>query len=152
MCVFKNVPYWILDTGSGCDLTGAKDVAHARRCFVAAPQPVEFATAGGATTATHLCVASMPPLSEQIAPYVLKDTPCVLSVGLRCRKYGYSFHWPTRQKPYMVTPDEMIVRLEVMGDLPYLPLTAKPERPGQTKAKFPAWWHEHIAFQQDNRK
>ena len=32
-------------------------------------------------------------LKETVQPFVLDETPTVLSIGRRCMKMGYSFHW-----------------------------------------------------------
>ena len=82
-----------MDTGSGVDLVGRSEVAHASKHFAKASYTMEFNTANGKTTANEVCKATMPPLSECIKPYVLEQTPAVLSVGLRCMKYGYALHW-----------------------------------------------------------
>ena len=80
--VFNKIAKWILDTGSGVDLVAKTDVAHADKHIEKAGRAADFATANGKTTATKVCRASMPPLGEEIIPYVLDDTPPVLSVGL----------------------------------------------------------------------
>ena len=61
------------------------------------------------------------PLNKTSSAVVLENTPNVLSVGLRCMEYGYSFHWPSGQVPYLITPDGFQVDCEVENDVPTLP-------------------------------
>ena len=102
---------------------------------------MEFNTANGKTTAHEVVKATMPPLSECIRPYVLEQTPAVLSVGLRCKKYGYAFHWFAYKQPFLITPDKKRIQLEAIDDLPILRLDAIPtdDLPRQT---YPGWYHE----------
>eukprot|EP00972_Heterocapsa_arctica_P081899 12071006-Heterocapsa_arctica.AAC.1 len=41
-------------------------------------------------------------LHEKITPFVLKDTPAVLSIGEWTMTKGYSFIWPVGKNPYML--------------------------------------------------
>ena len=100
----------------------------------------ESHTAGGPTKASEVCRASMPPLREAIQPYVVESTPAILSVGLRCRKYGYAFHWFAYSHPFIVTPDNMMVQMHTIEDLPILKLGEVPKEPPFRK-KYPGWCH-----------
>ena len=59
-------------------------------------------------------------LDETVEPHVLDETPTVLSVGRRCMKMGYAFHWMPGKLPFMVTPKQGFVHLQVKDDIPYL--------------------------------
>ena len=59
-------------------------------------------------------------LNETIEPYILEQTPSVISVGDRTMNRGYSYVWKAGQNPYSITPHGKIITLEVMGDIPYL--------------------------------
>ena len=59
-------------------------------------------------------------LQETIRPYVLAETPAVLSIGRRCVEQGYSFIWRANQLPVLVLPDQTIVKLEVHRNIPVL--------------------------------
>jgi hypothetical protein len=52
-------------------------------------------------------------LDEHIAPYVLENTPPVLTVGYRCIDLGYSYVWPKDQTPYFIRLDGMIMILVI---------------------------------------
>ncbi len=54
----------------------------------------------GADKITHVQLGAM---KETIEPYVLDESPDVISIGRRCRKYGYGFYWnPFSREPYFV--------------------------------------------------
>ena len=62
----------------------------------------------------------MDELHETVEPHVLDETPAVLSLGRRCVKMGYVFHWMPGKLPFMVTPKQGFVHLQVKDDIPYL--------------------------------
>ena len=59
-------------------------------------------------------------LKETVQPFVLDETPTVLSIGRRCVKMGYSFHWICGKLPFMITPEKEMVHLHVKDDISYL--------------------------------
>jgi hypothetical protein len=78
-------------------------------------------------------------MSGPIEPLVLKNTPDVLSVGYRCMRLGFSFIWPPGQNPYFITPDNLVIELEVIRNIPYIRSGSRlcaPRRPGG-KRSFP---------------
>ena len=79
-----------------------------------------FNTANGKTVALEQACYQSSELNEEIDAYVLDSTPAVLSVGKRCMKLGYAFHWPSGKNPFFICPDGMIVEFDVHGDIPYL--------------------------------
>ena len=68
----------------------------------------------------------VPRLGKTIDPYLVKSTPAVLSVGMRCIDDGYDFVWigSKREDPYFVKPDGKTIPLTVNDYVPYL--AAKP--------------------------
>ena len=44
----------------------------------------------------------------------------MLSIGRRCMKIGYSFHWICGKLQFMKTPEKEMVHLHVKDDIPYL--------------------------------
>ena len=58
-------------------------------------------------------------LDESISPYILNNTPPVLTAGYRCMEMGYTFIWPTGHNPFFIRPDGMIVHLTVENYIPY---------------------------------
>ena len=63
---------------------------------------------------------------QEIEPYILENTPDVISVGMRCMRYGFTFVWPSGSPPYFILPDGRRVHLSVDGDIPYLALGRVP--------------------------
>ena len=71
--VFKNIPFWIMDTGSGLDLIRHADIVHASQHIEEAPKPVTFKTANGGCRGDYVVRASMPSLKEEIMPLHLRS-------------------------------------------------------------------------------
>ena len=112
---------WLQDTGCGHDLISRADAKASKAKVLDAENPITFSTANGEAPAGLVAAMSVAEfLDEEVNPYVLDDTPAVLSVGLRCMQKGYSFIWPAGEKPYYVLPDGQVVELEVIDDIPYL--------------------------------
>eukprot|EP00972_Heterocapsa_arctica_P052168 7673056-Heterocapsa_arctica.AAC.1 len=59
----------------------------------------------------------IPELCEEMSPFILEDTPAVLSVGDGCMNKGYSFHWPAYSNPYFITPNGYRVELEIIDNI-----------------------------------
>jgi hypothetical protein len=110
---------WLVDTGCGHDLISMRYAAKHKKRIVSVPQ-MPFSTAGGPVSATLSLPLFLSDLdSDSSNPYVLDDTPAVLSVGARTKK-GFSFFWIESRTPCIVTPSKRIVPLDVIGDIPYL--------------------------------
>jgi hypothetical protein len=59
-------------------------------------------------------------LKQKVNAVVGGDTPDLLSVGYRCKEFGFGFHWDPRSVPYFVLPDGTEVDLHVDHYVPYL--------------------------------
>lgn len=60
-------------------------------------------------------------------PYVMTDSPDVLSTGRWCIDQGYDFHWPAHDsKPLFITPLGKTLTLEVGHYVLFLRIDAKP--------------------------
>ena len=75
-----------------------------------------FQTANGSTSTSDVAEIVVDELDETVKPFVLDETPAVLSIGRRCMKTGYAFHWMPGKLPFMVG----FVHLQVKDDIPYL--------------------------------
>ena len=110
---------WIADTGSAHDLV-SRNMLHG--CEVSqSSRPVSLLMANGVFQAVDQAKVDVPVLGIQITPYVLDESPAVVSVGQRCIDAGWSFHWPAFSRPYFKKPDGTKVKLEVQDYVPYLP-------------------------------
>ena len=83
-------------------------------------QPISFITANGSTQSNAVAEIDLNTLPGSITPYILEQTPSVLSVGTRCMDQGYSFVWPAGSSPFLVRPDGKAVVLKVDGHVPIL--------------------------------
>ena len=110
-----------MDSGSEQDLisehmlksVGAKDRRHS-------DAPISLITANGNTVAHEVADVHFSNLLEPATPYILEQTPSVLSVGVKCLDQGYSFVWPNGKRPFLVRPDGCAVVLKIDGHVPVL--------------------------------
>eukprot|EP00974_Lingulodinium_polyedra_P003301 309038-Lingulodinium_polyedra.AAC.1 len=73
---------------------------------------MSFNTANGVTHADEVLPVGVKEFASTVEPYILNNTPNVLSVGLRCMKHGFTFIWPAGENPYFILPDNKVVQLE----------------------------------------
>ena len=68
---------------------------------------VILSSAQGAVKCDKKAQTQIMSYNENVTPYVLKDTPDLLSIGYRCQAMGYEFRWePWSDSPTM-TPWKM---------------------------------------------
>ena len=87
---FEKVGRWIMDTGSGVDICRAAQVPAGAKT-VKPKDKIVFNTANGPIDAGPMLPGMLEPFDEAIAPFILPDTPALLSVGKRCFSKGYGF-------------------------------------------------------------
>ena len=90
---------WLVDTGCGYDLVSKRETGLIKRFVSKAKVPITFHTANGPTRTDNVANIHVRELDENITPYVLENTPPVLTAGYRCTEMGYTFIWPTSQEP-----------------------------------------------------
>ena len=100
---FSKVSVWIMDTGAGMDIVGNKDVPN-KKSLIKPDVNVMFNTANGLIEGGSMCPGIVKPLGEGIAPFVLPNSPALLTVGRRCLEKGYGFYWFPYKRPFLVTP------------------------------------------------
>ena len=110
---------WIADTGSAQDLISKKFIELQK--IRESQNPLELITANGPYRATEQTDVKIPVLSSEISPYVLEDTPAVISVGRRCVDEDWDFVWKGSKQPYFKKPDGEKIKLNVKDYVPYLP-------------------------------
>jgi len=113
---------WLLDTGSGHDLIGKKDIPIWNREKMMSPcvRPIELHTANGIASVTDEVGIQVMGLHDHASALVLESTPAVLSIGLRCMEQGWSFAWEAGKPPTLCSPTGVITQLTVFGNVPYL--------------------------------
>ena len=69
----------------------------------------------------------MPKFGKTIDPYLVKSSPPVISVGMRCVDDGYDFVWrgSKGETPYMIKPNGERIELVVRDCVPYLANNSK---------------------------
>ena len=72
-----------------------RETALIKRFVSKAKVPIPFHTANGPTRIDNIANIHVRELDEHITPYVIENTPPVLTVGYRCMELGYTFIWPT---------------------------------------------------------
>ena len=112
--------WWLMDTGCGQDLVSQKTSSTMSVTSAEEHEKIDFQTANGRTHSDQVAVTVIPELNESIRANVLADTPSVISIGRRCMKMGYSFHWPEGRRPFMIRPDGKKISFRVRGNIPYL--------------------------------
>jgi len=80
---------WLLDTGCPYDLTSRKNLFPCELSMLRPSEvPVELETANGVLKVDVSAHVQVGGVCENITPYVLEETPDVLSVGFRCTEKG----------------------------------------------------------------
>ena len=110
---------WIMDTGCGSDLISKAKVQDHKLRRSKAKNPIQFQTANGNTKGLDVVTMNIVDFGESVEPYVLPDTPSVLSLGRRCMQEGYHFVWLSGKHPYFITPSGKLLALAVEDDILY---------------------------------
>ena len=86
-------------------------------------RPIRLTTANGESSSTKQGKVYVPELGSHIDPYLVKSTPPVLSVGMRCIDQGYDFIWKgsKNENPYFRKPDGTKIEMVVDDYVPYIP-------------------------------
>ncbi len=82
------VELWLIDTGCGHDLVSSADAKRGCRKLKKLAISMPFQTANGCTVSTHSAPMRIDEFDEDVYPFVLGDTPAVLSVGDRTMNKG----------------------------------------------------------------
>ena len=110
---------WIADTGSAQDLVCRSMIP--KETIYHSSQPLELITANGPQSADKQASVRVDCLDRDLDPYVLPNTPAVISVGMRCILDGWEFVWRKFSRPYFRKEDGTKIKLEVKDFVPYLP-------------------------------
>ena len=113
----------MIDSGCGHDLVPEAEARKHMTGQLHLGAPIMFRTASGCINTRNKVTVKIAEFEQDAEPYVLPDSPAVLSLGRRCRE-GFAFVWQAYDKPYFVRPDGMIIQLDVINDIPYLTPTA----------------------------
>ena len=103
MEAFGVSPVFLMDTGSGHDIV-PRELADGFPDYVHKARHMNFVTANGGIDSQDTLLMKVEALGITATPYVLPETPALLSVGVRCRRKGFSFIWLAGMRPCMATP------------------------------------------------
>ena len=84
--------------------------------------PIRMITANGESSSSKQGRVFVPKLGKTIIdPYLVRSSPPVASVGMRCVDDGYDFVWrgSKGEPPYMVKPNRERIELVVRDYVPY---------------------------------
>ena len=102
---------WIAGTGSAQDLVCSKMIPE--DVVYHSHEPLELITANGSQSADQQASVHIDCIDKEVQPYVLPDTPTVISVGMRCIQDGWDFVWKSFSRPYFKKQDGTKIKLEV---------------------------------------
>ena len=95
---------WLCDTGTAYDLVPLS-IANKHAYAIANAEPRTFQTANGRHKADKALNMQTPGLgSAGASAYIMKDTPCALSVGQRVMNNKYSYVWIEGHAPASYYP------------------------------------------------
>ncbi|OLP94911.1 hypothetical protein AK812_SmicGene23039 [Symbiodinium microadriaticum] len=104
--------------GSAQDLIAERELGQATPFESASP--ISMMTANGPNSANQQCDVSVDSIGVKVAPYVLPETPSVLSIGQRCMDEGFDFVWRANSRPYLRSSEGKKVFMDVKDNVPYL--------------------------------
>ena len=84
------VKMWLVDTGCDYDIVSKRETALIKRFVSKAKVPITFHTAHGPTRTENNANIHARDLDDNITPYMLENTPPVLTVGYICMDLGYT--------------------------------------------------------------
>ena len=84
---FGKIESWVFDSGAGPELM-SRCLAN-KKSVKKAEETLTFWTANGRTNTAQVCEEKLSVLNEKVKAYLLKDTPAILSLGVRCMQLGY---------------------------------------------------------------
>ena len=111
---------FIMDTGCGYDLISHRKARELDLDVHEGNDRMVFLTANGITETREVAKCSVDSFQEEAKPFILEQTPAVLSVGMRCMKLGYTFVWPPNDQPFMTNQSGKRISLHSKDDIPYL--------------------------------
>ena len=119
---------WLGDTGTDQDIIG-KNSCHIQENpkLQNADRTLRIHTANGEIRTNQTTEVKLKCLKEPMNPYVLDDSPCAMSIGMKCLEQGYDFVWPKGSKPFFIRPDGKTVFFKIASRVPFVDSECKAE-------------------------
>ena len=92
---------WIGGTGSAQDLISERDLSGMKARE--SDHPINIMTTNCPSSSHKQFAVNVPSIGIVSIPYVLPETPAVLSIGQRCMDEGFDFVWKAYSRPYQKT-------------------------------------------------
>ena len=109
----------LFDSGSGLDVIGLDALSNYLDYLFESPTPITVWTANGKTIAKYQVRIYIEALNEVVTPYVLKDSPNLLSIGKRAEKFGWGVQWlPWERGCHVTLPNGKLLFLHNEGFIP----------------------------------
>ena len=83
-------------------------------------EAMTFMTAHGVTEADQKVDLVIDEIKDTVSPFVMEESPSVLSIGKRCAESGYGFRRMPGEEPIMFDDRKSVIRLRVKDNIPYL--------------------------------
>ena len=83
-----DVMFWVLDSGSSIDLVSSHAARNASNAITSSASPFPIITANGTVTIDKELAIRLEATGEYMKPYVVEDSPPLLSLGFRCMELG----------------------------------------------------------------
>ena len=97
---------WLVDTGASFHVVGRKELRRGiRRLSRPADIPVEVDTATGKVKLDHVVPPRLQELGLDISPFLISQSPAVLSIGRLCMEQKFSFSWKPGRAPTLTGPN-----------------------------------------------
>ncbi len=102
---------WLLDSGSSCDLVQYDSIPDMQTTTTETIKILDTANGVVRTNAAvELDIGTFP---QKAQPYVVENSPPLLSLGQRCMSDGFSLYWGPGQLPILTTPQGKHITLNV---------------------------------------
>ena len=108
---------WLADTGCGYDLISKAHIPKRSKKRIFNGEAITLHTANGPVQVKQKVKFKIPS-GVEIEPYIMDDTPPVMSIGHRCMNLGWSFYWRKGRSPYFKDPNGKRYKLKVFGNVP----------------------------------
>ena len=113
--------FWLLDTGAAQDMISRHHVpSKLVKKIYEVDDGIHLNTANGIITVNERLPYKLDlGAVQEVHPWILEDTPAVISIGQLVMKHGYGFYWHPYQDAYLVDPKgATIADIETIGYVP----------------------------------
>ena len=118
--IFEMTDRYLVDTGCPTDLAKKSDADDHPTYHRKLKEPLIYNSVGCDAPAKHIIRLCSRIYNITSDASIIKNSPNVLSIGLRVMHYLYSFMWLNGHHPCLISPEGQIILLDIVRDVPYL--------------------------------